>query len=139
MHEIGIETIVNDVIPIALQNQWSEKSVNKLSDLVSKENLPRIMVEIAAVTDVGKMFCETTYILEGNDHLGCCSWIAFKKINRHIKEGVKLSKVTLNVCNKAGKMSNQLLVELQSKSSSKVAETEKTIDRLQNSINQIKQ
>ena len=97
------------------------------------------MVEIAAVTDVGKMFCETTYVLEGNDPLGCWSWIAFKKINRHIKEGVKLSKVTLNVCNKAGKMSNQLLVELQSKSSSKVAETEKTIDRLQNSINQIKQ
>ena len=54
-HEIGIENIVNDAIPIALRNKWFEKSVNKLSDLVSKEALPRIKVEIDSVTDVGKM------------------------------------------------------------------------------------
>ena len=37
------------------------------------------MVEIAAVTDVGNFFCETTYILDGDDPLGSCSWIAFEK------------------------------------------------------------
>ena len=62
-----------------------------------------------------------------------------KKNDRCIEEGVKLSKVTLNISDKAGKMKNELLVELQSKSSSKVAETEHTIDRPQNSINQIQQ
>ena len=112
LHEIEIETIVNDAIPISLRNRQSEKSVNKLSDLVSKETLPRIMVEIAAVTDVGKIFCETTYVLEGDDPLGCCSQMAFEKIDRHIEEGVKIRKVTLNVFDKAGEMANELLVEL---------------------------
>jgi len=52
-HEIGIEIIANDVIPIALQKKWSEESVKKLNDFISPVTLPRIMVEIAAVTDVG--------------------------------------------------------------------------------------
>ena len=56
-----------------------------------------------------------------------------------MEDAVKLNKVTLNVCDKAGEMANEFLVKLQSKSSSKVAETEYTIDRPQNSINQIQQ
>ena len=82
------------------------------------------MVQIATVTNADIFFCETTCVLEGDDPLGCCSLMVFENIDRWVEEGVKLSKVTLNVCDKAGEMENELLVELQSKSISKVAETE---------------
>ena len=121
------------MIPIALQKKWSEESVKKLNDFISPVTLLRVMVEIAAVTDVG-FFCETTYILEGDDALGCCCWMVFEKIDSCMEDAIKPNKVTLNVCDKAGEMANELLVKLQSKRSSKVAETEQVICQLQQTL-----
>ena len=56
-----------------------------------------------------------------------------------MEDAVKLNKVTLNVCDKAGVMANELLVKLQSKSSSKVAETEQVICQLQQNVDELKQ
>ena len=47
--------------------------------------------------------------------------MVFEKIDSCMEDAVKLNKVTLNVCDKAGEMANQLLVKVQSKSSPKVA------------------
>ena len=138
LNEISIETIIKDVIPIALEYKWSEKSVNKLNELISEETLPLIMVELAAVADIGKIFCETTYVLEGDDPLGCCSWMAFENLDRYVEEGVKLNSATINACDKAGELANEVLAKLQSISTAKISEVEQHEHSLKESIDALK-
>ena len=70
MHKIGIEQIISIIIPVGERNRWSEESIKKMRESGSYSNVPKLLVEFAAVSQVGKILCESTYSLEGDDPLG---------------------------------------------------------------------
>ena len=70
MHHFGVERIIHTVLPVCEQKKWSEESVKKLTSLANEKNIPKILVEFEVVSQIGKIFCESTHALEGYDPLG---------------------------------------------------------------------
>ena len=48
----------------------SEESVKNITSLANEKNIPKMLVEFAVVSQIGKIFCESTYALEGDDPFG---------------------------------------------------------------------
>ena len=86
IHSIGIDRIMEDVVPISVQKEWSKASMESLVEIGTKERLPKIAVEMAAVVDGGRVFCEATYSLEGDDPLVLTAHFVFKRIASRIAE-----------------------------------------------------
>jgi hypothetical protein len=86
IHSIGIERIMEEIVPISLQREWSKASMESLVEIGTKERLPKIAVEMAAVVDGGRVFCEATYSLEGDDPLILTAHIVIKRITNRIAE-----------------------------------------------------
>ena len=69
------EKLLNDVIVPCVENKWSEKSSTQLKEeyledkAQCKINLAMCILENAAIRDGGKILCQSTYMLEGDDPL----------------------------------------------------------------------
>lgn len=77
MDQVGVEIYMNNLIPEALEKKISERSVQKMIKVATKENMPKIIVETAVVSETGISFCVSTYLLEGDDPLGLDGYIDF--------------------------------------------------------------
>ena len=66
--------------------------------------IPLLIVEFAVVAQVGKVFCESTYALEGDDPLGSTCWMIFDRLDRYVNQGIFLSADTLKACDHAGEL-----------------------------------
>lgn len=106
MNKIGVERITYDIMPIAIRKKWSEKSAKKLVDLATPTNMPKILVEFAAASQFGKLFCECTYQLEGDDPLGASCWMVFERLDEYANRDISLSEETTKVCDRAGELMN---------------------------------
>ena len=62
--------LINNIIPIGLRNKWSKESVKKMVNASSLINLLKLIVEFTVISQVGKIFYQSTYSLEGNNPLG---------------------------------------------------------------------
>ena len=69
MDQIGVDTIMNKLIQVAVVQKISEKSVDKMKDIATKEQMGKLIVEFAAVAEAGRQFCISTYLMEGDDPL----------------------------------------------------------------------
>ena len=73
--KIGINTIVQEVIPWCISNKVSEESSHNLKNMFNEPSndteseLVMTMVEIAAISDGLLFFCEDCYTLEGDAEL----------------------------------------------------------------------
>ena len=70
----GLDNIMNVIVPWCIEKNVSEGSSKKLLEMFNpttetKANLGLAMVEMAAVADGLKCFCEGCYILEGDAQL----------------------------------------------------------------------
>ena len=106
MNKIGIERIAYDIMPIVIRRKWSVKSATKLIDLATPANIPKLLVEFAVVAQVGKVFCECTYQLEGDDPLGVFSWKVFEHLDEYVNGDIILSEDTIKVCNRVNELMN---------------------------------
>ena len=70
MSSIGIERIINEIIPITVKKKWSEKSIKKLVNIAVPRNVPKLLVEFAVVAQVAKLLCESMCALESDIPLG---------------------------------------------------------------------
>ena len=77
-NDLGIIThkkLLNEVILPCVENDWSKKSAIKLKEdylgdnFHCKINLAMCMLENAPLRDGGKILCQSTYMLEGDDPL----------------------------------------------------------------------
>ena len=53
------------------------QSAKKMKQIACAENIPRLLLEAAAVADVGKLFCQSTYLPFGEDPLALGSCFVF--------------------------------------------------------------
>jgi hypothetical protein len=87
IHSTGIERIVEEIVPVCLRREWSLASMESLVKVGAKEIPPKIDVEMAAVVlDDGRVFCEATCSLEGDDPLTLTAHVVFKRIAGRIAE-----------------------------------------------------
>ena len=63
-NNIGMKRIFSTMLPVCERNKWSEKSVKKLISIADEKTTPKILVEFAIVSQIGKILCESTYALE---------------------------------------------------------------------------
>jgi hypothetical protein len=68
-----------------LANKWSEKSSAKLLALFEPSNYPILLVEMTAVVEAGRVFCQSTYQLEGDDPLILQAVDVFRRLNDTIE------------------------------------------------------
>jgi hypothetical protein len=107
MDSFGILRIVNELIPTLEALKLSTKSVNKMKRVASPENIPRLIVEAAAMADVGKLFCQSTYLLEGEDPLALTSWMVFEKMDVNVEDNLNMARFrpcTIAKCEYAAKL-----------------------------------
>ena len=104
MFDLGIERILNEIVPIGVRNKWSEESIKKMVNLGSQVNLPKLIVEFAVVSQVGRIFCQSTYSLEGDDPIGASCWLIFERLDKYANDGVILSNITAQACDRAGEL-----------------------------------
>ena len=75
--EIGIDRILNEFVKKANDNQWAKRSTgkflnyfgNNIDSSLGDERLARVLVSSAVIANVGKIFCKSCYILEGDSNL----------------------------------------------------------------------
>lgn len=104
MNKIGIERIAYNIMPIAIRKKWFEKSAQKLVDLATPTNMPKLLVEFPIVSQVGKLFCECTYKLEGDHPLGASCWKAFERLDEYVNRDIILSEDAIKACDRAGEL-----------------------------------
>ena len=110
----GIKNIADGLIPALQEMNVSVQSVKKMKQIACPENIPRLLVEAAAVADVGKLFCQSTYLLEGDDPLAIGSWIVFEKLDCYVNSNsniIRLSLCTIDKCAEAAKLITCLMDE----------------------------
>ena len=69
-----------------VEKEWSKESSKKLQQLVTPSTLPKLLVEMNAVVEVGRVFCQSTYTLEGDDPLVFTAYLVFERLNKTISE-----------------------------------------------------
>ena len=58
-----------------------------MKNKATKENMGKLIVEIAAIAEAGKMLCESTYLMEGDDPLVFGAHIQIEKLQDYIAIG----------------------------------------------------
>ena len=104
LNEIRIEKIINEIIPIVERAGWSQESVKRMKKVACPLKIPMLMVQTAVIEEVGKPFCEATYILDRNYPLGVCCWMVFENLNRYVDGGIQLAEKTINIFNRAAEL-----------------------------------
>ena len=94
IYELGIEKFMTDVVAYCLENGYSEASVKKLTALMSDPVvMARVLIEAAAQTDAGLIFCIVTYLLEGDNPLVFVAHEVLAKVDNALEEGIELKRV----------------------------------------------
>ena len=102
-----IEDVVVRLIPVLEEKKLSTASVKKMKEIAIPKCMPRLMVEAAAVADVGRFFCQSTYLLEGDDPLSLSAWTVFEKLDKYVKTGldnVRFREETHKICTRAAEL-----------------------------------
>ena len=95
--------LLNEVIVPCVENAWSLKSSTEMKEtflgeeLKCKINLAMCMLENAALRDGGKILCESTYILEGDDPLVLSVYKVFKKLDDYCENNSEMTHTNLVV------------------------------------------
>ena len=58
------------------------------------------MVQIAATSEVGRLLCQSTYTLEGDESLALTMYRMFGRLDEYFEDGIRF-KSTLNACTAA--------------------------------------
>ena len=81
----GLDKVIDDILKPSLDHGWSKESCNKLLERFDGEDmnpsLEMAMIEAVAISDFGKTFCTSYYILERNSPLILCAHEVLKKID----------------------------------------------------------
>ena len=72
---------------MAVEENFSEKSVTKMKNIATEENMGKLIVEIAAIDEAGKLFCESTYLIESDDPLVFGAHLQIAKLEEYITTG----------------------------------------------------
>ena len=101
---------MNELIPVAVSEKNSEKSVEKMLSIATKENMGKLTVEIAAIADSGRLLCESTYLMEGDDPLVFGTHLHLVKLKHYITTGPRFSigSTTQKRCKEAAHLVNDL-------------------------------
>lgn len=69
--KIGLESLVENFVQVANENDWAEKSTTKLIEYLEKNPLKKvlILVGLRTISHVGKPLCESCYIMESDSNL----------------------------------------------------------------------
>ena len=103
INKIGIEIIAGNIATHCINKGWSTNSFQSIQQIATPEKIPIILVEGAALLDAGKVFCNATYILEGDDPLILSAYLVHEMVRERIDElrnGLNMEK-TLNACKRA--------------------------------------
>ena len=112
--QIGVDSIMNKLIPVAEVQKISEKSVAKMNKIATKEKMGKLIVEFAAVAEAGRPFCTSTYLMEGDDPLVFGAHLELKKLQDYIKDGPRFrsNSRTQKRCREAEGIINNLCRDL---------------------------
>ena len=103
-NNIGVERIVSAMLPVCERNKWSENSVKNDIHITDEKTTPKILVEFAIVSQIGKMFCESACALEGDDPLGCSCWLVLERLDRCVSDGTCLYVARMRACDRVGEL-----------------------------------
>ena len=106
MDGVGLVRIVQLLIPAAELAKVSAKSVAKMKKVASKKVMPILIVQAAAVADIGQPFCIATYLTEGDDPLAFGMYTVLKDLDMFVSGGAKFPEGsrTYNRCKEAAAM-----------------------------------
>ena len=75
---------------------WSEKSIQKMSEVATPGSVPRAHVVIADNYEMGCLLYQSTFSLEGNDPLYLTAYCVFHCLDEYVEDRIRL-KSKLNV------------------------------------------
>jgi hypothetical protein len=80
VQKFGLENLRRDVVDVCVKEKWSEESAKGLQVLLDDVPvLSKALVQLAAITDGGRVFCAVTYLLESN---GPMIFVAYDLLKR---------------------------------------------------------
>ena len=85
--KFGIENIIDKLIPYAETKKLSENSVKKMKDACIPTKFPRVIVQAAVVSEMGREFCIATYFTEGQDPLALTEYIILERLDTFVTRG----------------------------------------------------
>ena len=99
---------------MAVEENFSEKSVTKMKNIATEENMGKSIVEIAAIAEAGKLFCESTYLKEGDNPLVFGAHLQIAKLEEYITTGPNfgVNSRTKKRCREAAVLVNDLCKDL---------------------------
>jgi hypothetical protein len=108
MDRFQLDQIMERVVPECIEKKYSEKSIAKLGALATHSVVPKIMVQMATVAEVGRPFCQATYTLEGDDPLALTAYLVFERLDDYAESGVRLKRTKNVVCQRAVELIDKL-------------------------------
>jgi hypothetical protein len=102
------DQIMAHVVPTCIDKKYSEKSIAKLAALATAQVVPKVMVQVATIAEVGRPFCQATYTLEGDDPLALTAYLVFERLDDYAESGVRLKRTKDVVCPRAAELIKKL-------------------------------
>ena len=138
MSHFRIEHIINTILPVCKEKKWSEESMKKLRDIAIEKNVPKLIVEFAVVSEIIKVFCETTYALEGDDPLGLSCWLVFDRLDNYINNGITLSQETIKAYDRAGELISEYASKIRIKLNDSIYDVKIRLSNIIRNIDNLK-
>eukprot|EP00956_Cyclotella_meneghiniana_P038233 scaffold150619_cov36-Cyclotella_meneghiniana.AAC.2 len=129
MDAMGVDRIARDIVAKAEDMKVCPKSCAKMKKWSAAEFLPRLKVEIGAITEVGRQFCIATYAAEGNDPLVLGIYRTFAALDEYVASGLTFGEdsLTRKRCKEAAALVDEKLKVLKEK----VANASDEIERIE--------
>lgn len=108
MDRFQLGQIMAHVVPTCIEKKYSEKSIAKLAAFATPRVVPKVMVQMATIAQVGRPFCQATYTLEGDDPLALTAYLVFDRLDDYTESGVRLKRTKDVVCERGVELVNKL-------------------------------
>jgi len=113
MDKFGFKRFVDEVIPFGMAGNLSKASVAKMKKASTPLVLPKVLVQAAAIAEVGRPFCIATYMTEGDDPLTFTVYMVFEELDAYVSRGPVFGEQsrTRRRCKEAAKLVHSLREE----------------------------
>ena len=109
LNTISIIWIVEVVLPQTEKEKISQASIKSMRKWSQSQYLPRLIVECAAVSEVGRQFCIATYGAEGDSELAITVYLIFNDLDKFYNDRDSVfpqGSMTRKRCKEAAKLVN---------------------------------
>jgi hypothetical protein len=113
----GPEKIMRDIVTVCARNKWSDSSSKKLLAMFGGESkkgeLAMATVELAAMTDIGRILCTACYMAEGDVPLILTLHIIIKRVEDMLERGGYDVTTLEGIVDRCVEMFNEALLPLE--------------------------